>query len=281
MYSKIEPKNVLNYNQYTSFNYTHGVSIASKNTTVVSFNNIQLNQVPQKMIIFARKPDSALTSYDSNSFMVIKGVSINFGNKSGLLSSANQQQLYDMSCKNGVAMNYYEYAGTGVSNNLQGVPENVPTIGSILALDPAIDLSIDTQFSNGSAGQFNVQFDLTLYNQSDEDFAPTLYFMVVNSGIFVTESGQSTFTTGLLNQEVTLETKSQEAITDSHTYDKTIVGGSIENIGGIHKHLKGAFSKVTEKEKTVDEGAGMSAAGMSGGNNLPSVRKRITKYSTN
>ena len=186
-----------------------------------------------------------------------------------------------MSCKNGVAMNYYEYAGTGVSNNLQGVPENVPTIGSILALDPAIDLSIDTQFSNGSAGQFNVQFDLTLYNQSDEDFAPTLYFMVVNSGIFVTESGQSTFTTGLLNQEVTLETKSQEAITDSHTYDKTIVGGSIENIGGIHKHLKGAFSKVTEKEKTVDEGAGMSAAGMSGGNNLPSVRKRITKYSTN
>ena len=34
------------------------------------------------------------------------------------------------------------------------------TIGSILAIDPAIDLSIDNQYTNMSAGQYNLQFDI-------------------------------------------------------------------------------------------------------------------------
>ena len=283
MFSKIEPKNVVNYNQYTSFNYSSGTPITAKSTSTVAFNNIQLNQIPTRMLIFARK--TQLSTYDSNSFMVIKSVSLNFGNKSGLLSSATQSQLYDMSVRNGLQMNYYEYSGSGISNNTVGVPTAMPTIGSILAIDPAIDLSIDSQYSNSSGGQFNMQFDLQIYNQSAEDITPTLYLVVVNSGIFVTENGASSFTTGLLNQEMVLETKTHDAITDTHSYDKKMVGGSIENIGSIHKHLKQAFSKASEKEKLIDKegGSGMSAGGMSGGGMsagdvTSNVKRRIHKY---
>jgi len=282
MFSKIEPKNVVNYNQYTSFNYSSGLSIEPYASSTVAFNNIQLNQIPSRMLIFARK--SQLSTYDSNSFMVVKSASINFCNKSGLLSSASQSQLYDMSVRNGLQMNYYEYSGAGVSNNSAGVPISMPTIGSILAIDPAVDLSIDSQYSNSSGGQFNLQFDLQLYNQSAAAITPTLYLVVVNSGIFATENGASSFTTGLLNQEMVLETKTQEAITDTHSYDKKMVGGSIENIGSIHKHLKQAFSKASEKEKLIDkEGGGMSAGGMSGGamsagDVSSSVKRRIHKY---
>ena len=131
-----------------------------------------------------------------------------------------------------------------------------------------------------------MQFDLQLYNQSDVDITPTLYLVVVNSGIFVTENGASSFTTGLLNQEMVLETKTHDAITDSHSYDKKMVGGSIENIGSIHKHLKQAFSKASEKEKIIDKegGSGMSGGGMSGGAmsageiNPANIKRRIHKY---
>jgi hypothetical protein len=185
LYSKIEPKNVVNYNQYTAVNYSSSTAIQAGKELKVSFNNVQLNQIPSKFLIFARKPNC--DTYDSNSFMVIKNISINFANKSGLLSSATPVQLYDMSIRNGLQMNYYEFSGKGVSNTVNGDPEIVPTIGSILCIDPAIDLSIDAQYSNMSSGQYSMQFDVTLENQSrSEAIMPTLYLVYVNSGIFVT-----------------------------------------------------------------------------------------------
>jgi len=159
----------------------------------------------------------------------------------------------------------------------------VSTIGSIIALDPALDLSIDAQYSGMSGGQFNMQFSVQLYNQTAVDFAPTLYMVVVNSGIFVTESGSSAPQTGLLNQEMVLKTKSEKAVVDSHTYDKSIVGGSIENIGAVHKHLKKALAHATSEKQTVidEDGAGMSAGAMSAGTVLTGAKRRIHKYATN
>ena len=43
MYSKIEPKNVVNYNQYTSFNYSAGSAIGPKSSSTLSFNNYTSN----------------------------------------------------------------------------------------------------------------------------------------------------------------------------------------------------------------------------------------------
>lgn len=195
LYSKIEPKNVVNYNQYTSYNYSTAQIIAPSTASIPSkatltFNNIQLNQIPSKFLIFAKKAIS--DTYDSNSFMVINKASFNFANKSGILSSANRVQLYDISVKNGLQMNYYEFSGKGVSNSTNGVSEVVPTIGSILCIDPAIDLSIDAQYTNMSAGQYNMQFEIEVENQSFTDsITPTVYLVCVNSGLFITENDWS------------------------------------------------------------------------------------------
>jgi hypothetical protein len=277
--AKIEPKNVCNYNQYSSYNYSPGITIIAGSTQQVSFNNIQLNQIPSKILIYARK--SSFTTYDSNFFLCIDKISINFANKSGLLSSANSIQLYEMSIKNGLQMSFYEFNGAGISNNEDGVPESVPTIGSILAIDPAIDLSIDSQYTNMSAGQYNMQFDITLRNQTQEDITPTLYLVVVNSGLFITENGTSSFNTGLLTQEMVLETKSEEAVLDKKTYEDDVVGGSIENLGSIHKHMKLRFHKASEKEKHMDDDEGIEApkfiaSGMSASGMRP--RRKLHKH---
>jgi pantoate kinase len=70
---------------------------------------------------------------------VITGISINFANKSGLLSSCTQSQLYDISRNNGVEQSYYEWSGSGVSAT-KSSGSNVATIGSVLCIDPSIDL---------------------------------------------------------------------------------------------------------------------------------------------
>ena len=102
----------------------------------------------------------------------------------------------------------------------------------------------------------------------------------MNSGLFITENGTSQISTGLLTQESVLETKVKESVMDKHTYENTIVGGSIENINSIHKHLKLNFSRASEKEDHLDHGvgeiaSGMSASGMSG-SAMP--KRKIHKY---
>ena len=134
-----------------------------------------------------------------------------------------------------------------------------------------------------SSGQFNLSFNVSVTNQSaTKTITPTIYVVVVNSGLFITEDGKSLFNTGMLSQEQVLETKSKNAITDTHTYEQEIVGGSIENIGGIHKYVKKLFSKNGEKKRELDHDVGekaVNASGMSAGSmSSGSMRKKIHKY---
>jgi hypothetical protein len=55
-------------------------------TTLYS-TNIQLSGIPDKLIICVRRPPATLNCGDTDSYATIKGISINFNNQAGLLSS--------------------------------------------------------------------------------------------------------------------------------------------------------------------------------------------------
>lgn len=290
LYEKILPKNVLNFNQYvpypTTYNDSTGIA-PNGGTKVLQSNNFQLSQVPSKLIIFA--VPSNKTSYDSNSFLVIEEIVMNFAGRAGLLSGITQQQLYNLSIQNGLQENFYEFSGSGVSSTINAdgsvSVKQVPTIGSILVIDPAQDLSLGSQYSNMSSGQFNLSFTIKIKNQTKETInAYTLYVVEVDNGLFITENGKSEYNTGFLSQEQVLETKAGEAIIDTHTYNNEVVGGSIENIGSIHKYVKRLFSRNSEKERKLDHEAGetvnpagsaMSGGAISAGNG---ARKKLHSY---
>ena len=261
--SKIPIKNVLNYNQYQAFKSANLAVIKTGMETRNGTGSQTLNQIPSKLLIYVI--DESHTSYDSNYFLVIKSISVNFANKSGLLEGATQQQLFNMSMNNGLQMTYYEFSGESMSNNTDGEVVNVPTIGSIIVIDPAKDLGLSDQFSYMSKGSFAITCDVTYYNQTKKNITPTIYMTVVDSGVFMTENGTSIYNVGLLNQEQVLDTKAQEAITDTHSYSQEITGGSIENVNSIHKHLKKLFSRNSQKEAQVDTDRGESAGVMSAG----------------
>jgi hypothetical protein len=275
--AKVEPKNVVNYNQYMSYNYSTSQTIQPGDTAQLTFNNVQLGSIPSKILIYAKKPN--LTTYDSNFFMPITQSTFNFANRSGVLSSATQVDLYNMSVKNGLQMNFYEFSGSGVSNDVTGNPVLVPTTGGILVVDPAIDLSIASEYTNMSKGQFNMQFSITVKNQTKEAITPTMYMICVNSGVFITERGTSRFDIGLLDKEAVLQAKNQVAVMDKDSYEDSVVGGSIENLGCIHKHMKLNFHRASEKEDHLDNAPGEyvpdNAGAMSAGS-MP--KRRIHKY---
>ena len=61
----------------------------------VTFKNIQLNQIPDLMIICCRQQKMSTQNWNNSSyFLSINGISINFNYQSGILSSANSTQLF-------------------------------------------------------------------------------------------------------------------------------------------------------------------------------------------
>jgi hypothetical protein len=183
---------------------------------------------------------------DPNFFLKIQSVSVNLNNQSGLLSSASPEQLWRLSERNGSTQNWIEFCGVTVGNKAfydtannrylysQGV--QLGTIGSILVLDPSLDLSLPDYLSSGSMGNYNFQFSIQVYNQSGQDFTPEICVICVNSGILVTDRGTTTTFTGILTKEMVLTAKDKKEDMTS-LESKRLIGGSLHHLGSsVKKH---------------------------------------------
>lgn len=237
--SQILPsKNVVDYVDFPRYLTTFNNSIAAgavnaanelvPTTTTFSSNNIQLNQVPDMLVICARKPMSQQTNRDADCFLPITGISINWNNQSGLLANATQDTLYRMSAKTtnqtwqefrGYANKYIPPVGAGYNTRLQ----QVLTSGSILALRFGQDIPIVEEFyAAGSLGSFNLQFNVTLQNYTLQDQPVELVLMCVNSGLFITSQGVSSTYTGILTKSDVLAASEMKPVSERHL---RLVGG--------------------------------------------------------
>ena len=264
-YAKISTKNVVPYLDYPRYltTFSSGTTIASKGSATLTSQSIQLNQVPDLILICARVPMSAQDWNYSSSFLSIRNIRVNFNNASGLLASATPQDLYNLSFRNGSSQSYYEFLGeANVNDNTTGGVSSVATTGSLLVLNPVYDFSLPSYLSSSSLGQYQFQFNMEVYNQYG--FAvvqPEICIITVNSGIFATQQGTSQIFTGILTKEQVLRTKEQNPVPqlDSVEY-KRLVGGKLMNRG-----MGNVMKMVKSKSQMMDMAKGVSGAGSSGG----------------
>jgi hypothetical protein len=223
--------------------------------------SIQLNQVPDLILISVRVPMSNQNWANTSSFLTINNLSVNFNNASGLLASATQQDLYNISYRNGSAQSFYEFAGKSqIADNATGGVHTVPTTGSLLVLNPVYDFSLPSYLSASSLGQYQFQFNLSVTNQFPYAITPEICIITVNSGLFCTQQGTSQIFTGILTKEQVLETKAQNPVPhlDSGEYAR-LVGGKLSNRG------MAAIMKMVHHYRKHKRGAGSSGGGSSGG----------------
>jgi len=220
-------------------------------SVLAKFNAIQLNQIPDKLILFTRLKPSAANGWGiAEVALPIKSISINFNNNSGILASCSQQQLWEMSKNNGANSTWPEFCGYGLGvANQEGGGGNikvnaVPLSGSYLVLEFGKDIQLTEDFySCGSLGNFNLQCDVTVQNnttyaslaQGDWE----LVCITMNSGVFVCERGTSATYTGILTKQDVLECSAQEYYT--HDDVKRLVGG------GFWDSIKSGVSSLAKK----------------------------------
>ena len=250
-------------------------------TQVVRTSNIQLNQIPDKLIIFVRKALSSQTLNVADSFFAIQNISLSFNNSSGILASASTNDLFRYSVEAGSNQSWLEFSGYASKyNSATGTGTKLPTSGSVLILEFGKDIQLVEDFyASSSLGNFNLQMNLTVTNQSSLPISNSeIVVITMNSGIFVCNRGTCATYTGILTKSDVMDASSQEAYSKSDI--KRMVGG------GLLDTLKSVAGKVIPKlpglarvglslvdnpyaQKGADVlgalGAGRSGGGYSGG----------------
>jgi hypothetical protein len=185
-------------------------------------STIQLNAIPDFLIIVGRVPMSIQTPANSASFLVINRISINFANCAGLLSNATQYDLYKMSVENGSSQTWENFSGWA-QTSVNGYNFPAPTTGSMLVLRFGKDIQLSTDYwAPGSLGNFSLNYSITFTNQGTTyppgvagagqggiyfnsnaggvagAVIPEILTVTMDSGSFVCSSGTSNVYTGLL-----------------------------------------------------------------------------------
>jgi hypothetical protein len=266
-----------------------GIAVTPGASVEYSSQSLQLNQIPDKLIVMVRKVLGSQNAGDPDSCLPIDRLTINFNNNSGILASATKEDLYRMSRDNGSQQNWYEFSGnaTEVSGTLAapGAFKAVPTVGSFLVLEFGKDIQLVEDFyAPGSLGNFNIQVKLTVHNQNYYNYAANqleLVLITMNSGVFVNERGTSSTYTGILTKADVLEASEQVAYT--HSDVKRMIGGgfldmiksAVQKVAPVAKMLapvaKDLLSKSDNKYAQMGSqalgamGFGASGAGVSGG----------------
>jgi hypothetical protein len=243
-------------------NGTVGPAAGRQNTAILNSSNIQLNGIPDKLLIFVRKNLQNLTPNESDKYLTITSIRINFNNQAGLLASQSQQQLYRNSKLSGLNLSWEQFSGysMSVSGQQGGFSEpasayrysgacftsqyNTPdvtnastidpgfkmisTTGSILALNFAEVIQLtDEYYAPASLGTFNLQVSLNVENNHQEDWKANTYEMILipmNSGVFVNERGTSSTFLSLLTKQDVLDSLTQTPYTNFEVH--RLVGGA-------------------------------------------------------
>jgi len=191
-------------NRYVTDNQN---SIAPGVSVPFTSNNIQLSSIPRRLYIYIRERNQDLYSNASNTdtYFQIQNISLQFLNKSGLLASATAMDLYKISKKNHCNMTWTQYSG-GPVQKPGSFAATIGTVGSVLALEFATDIGMDSLDSPGKLSQSTLQINITARNMSSRSIIPSLYVVPVLEGVFTIQGlGQASTNIGVITSQDILD----------------------------------------------------------------------------
>ena len=182
---RLPSSSVYHYNDYSVFSNNAGPCPAGgvlldQPSQVVTFTNI-----PSKILVFARESNSNITAQSPNRFLKINRVSATWENQNPVFNNATPDQLYQVSVRNGLTTPrpVWKKEVLNRAEVLNGSPSLVGA-GSVLCIDPSIDLGIRQGESTSSTGRYIFQITCDLANPSPDAFNNVVLYVVgISNGI--------------------------------------------------------------------------------------------------
>ena len=225
----------------------------------VQSQTFTLSVIPDYIVVYIRPPTSKLAHYKPDSFASISALNIQFANTSGILSTAQVNNLYQISHENGYNGSFLEWANKayGAGNN-QSHLDRLPTSGSVCILRFGKDINLPEFAAPGCVGNWSLKIDVvakqTYVGQFNEeswttsDFTPRnpagqpslgmeLNILAVMSGCMVLERGQSSVHLGLLTRQDALDASNAETVGFQGS-QKLVGRGFFDGLGSVFGKVK-------------------------------------------
>lgn len=273
----LPPKSVVPYMEFPRYiTQPQNTTMQSGETAQLQSQTITLPQIPDLLIVYVKAIadpattsinkdfDPALPQFGSSYLPVETSVdgnrsqaplSVNFDNFSGLLSSQTSEQLYHMSVRNGLEMDWNSWSGLGrVPTGAGGGV--VATTGGFLVLKPSVDLTLQSGQAPSLVGNFTLQFNLRVRNTFPFAVQPQIFVITANSGYFESIRGSSRIIKGVLSEQDIISAPLAPA-------------GTRE---GLARMIGGKVMCLANRLGMVKSGSGagkMEADDMSGGKRMP------------
>lgn len=219
-------------------------------------NNISLHSICKRMYIYARVKrsayDSAVGSKIPDIFARINKISMNWNNRAGMLSSATEYDLYRISVRNGCDQSWTEWTSYS---------------GSVLCLEPSVDLGLSPLEAPGSRGNYQLQYqldytnlivdDITIPGETANTYPYQVYTVVINEGFMTVNDSVISLDVGVLTEEAVKN--ADWAPPGSFNEITNLWGGGFwsDLWRGIKKGAQVARDVITPVSKVVGDVAGL------------------------
>jgi hypothetical protein len=248
---KLPAVSIVNWMEYPRYltTYSFGTALAAGGeATGLQTSSLTIPVVPD-LIVFAVKPRAlttgapAITCYTGDWYLPITSLQLSFDNTAGLFSTTPTSQLYRISHRNGVEMNWNEWYGSARDAS-RGAGGLIATSGGFVAVRPGIDFPLANGLASGVSGNFVLQANLGVRNPSASAVASAdIYVYTFNSGFFCSLAGSSRILRNVLTEMDVVD--SPDAPENDHATLKRYVGS------GFLSSLSNVLSKGIDIAKKI------------------------------
>jgi hypothetical protein len=236
---------------------------------------ITMPSVPDMMLAYV-KPQTYANN-EGDYYLPIRSMNITFDNVTGLLSNFTTEQLYRMTQRCGLDVDWETFYGRAkIANGAV-----VPTVGSPLCAAFGTDVALSAGLAPGVLGSFSLQVSLTVANTGATVPGYTLYILVVQSGFIQHSSGSS---------RIVLNPISEADVVSAEIVSRGVVGryvghGFLNRLGSMLSKAVDLYSKtkpaVSAMKGMLPEGKvkdvmGKLGYGMAGGAMPTGGRKMLS-----
>ena len=228
---------IFNYNNLTSYLQTP-VAVAAGASAVLKSGQIQLNAIPSRIYMWARRADADQDSTTSDTFAVINQVNLTWDNQNSLLSNATSNDLWRMSTKNGLQLSY---------------PEWSTYTGGVLCVELGSDIGLLENQAPGLVGKYQFSFTLSITNPSNYAGSTTpssvnyvLYCLPVVPGSVVFQGTTCSIKEGLFGsaQEI-VDAQLAPLLTRNEANNASMFGGNF--LGNLWHKVRDAGKYIAKK----------------------------------
>lgn len=252
---------VYGYNEFVPTIQSTGGLIATNTSATLTMNALNLQAIPKRLLVYVKEKREDIEGFLNIGKpdvinALIENISLNFQNRTGLLSSATEEDLYQMSRANGIDMSYGQWK---------------KEIGSILAIDLGKDIGLPSGKCAGLLDNPQLSMNVKFKNISAVSKKFSLYVIVVYEGTFSIVNGNISKQVGVLTQQDVINAEVAPKVFVDREEPKNYAGGFVLP---LLKLIRQGVQIGAPIAKKVADVAQMVGVGRIGGK----YKKRAKKY---